>query len=86
MRLRNARAAAAVFARLEQKLVAEDPNHHAGQSWVPWAVINVDDKDAGDHHVGPAEPPAAPAPSAGPVASTASVLLSSPISPLSACG
>lgn len=91
MRLRNARAAAAVFARLEQKLVAEDPNHHAGvawlQSWVPWAVANEDDKDSGGHAVSP-DPPVAstPAPavpsSAASASSASSVLLSSPTSPL----
>jgi serine/threonine-protein kinase len=50
MRLRNARAAAAVFARLEQKLMAADPNHYAGQawlqSWVPYAAENHTDNDS----------------------------------------
>jgi serine/threonine protein kinase len=49
-RLRNARAAAAVFARIEQKLAAESVDGHSGQSWlklwVPRAALNEDDVDA----------------------------------------
>jgi hypothetical protein len=48
-RLRNARAAAAVFGRLELKLVAADPHHYSGQawlqSWVPHAPTNASDED-----------------------------------------
>lgn len=60
MRLRNARAAAAVFARLEQKLIAEDPHRYSGQawlqSWVPWAHENDDDReqDSASHARAPA--------------------------------
>lgn len=83
MRLRNARAAAAVFARLEQKLVAEDPQHYPGQawlqSWVPWAAKNDEDRDSGVHAAARPEPPPIPAP----ISETgAGVLLSSPTSPL----
>jgi eukaryotic-like serine/threonine-protein kinase len=86
MRLRNARAAAAVFARLEQKLVAEDPNRYPGQSWlqswVPWAVANEDDKDSGWHAAAPAPEPSSWSPSSP--APSSSVLLASPTSPLGA--
>lgn len=62
-RLRNAGAAAAIFARLEQTLIAKDPDGYTGrqwlQSWVPWAspIDGDDDVDVD----APLLPPASPA-------------------------
>jgi serine/threonine protein kinase len=51
IRLRNARAAAAVFARIEQKLLAEGADTRSGavwlQEWVPRAIVNENDVDGG---------------------------------------
>ena len=59
-RLRNATAAAAIFGRLEQTLMARERNGYTGQhwlqTWVPWAKPSAETDDE------PLLPPAAPLP------------------------
>ena len=81
-RLRNARAAASVFGRLEERFIERDPGHHTGQAWlqtwVPYAQVNEDDVDGA-----PAQPSPDPAPARS---SASSSLASSSSAPLAKAG